>query len=441
MGTKSIHDDVALAALEVLFRGLYTALTQDPALRKSLVMFLPYYIKYTSDGHRVKLIHPRDALSISFPLAKSAAHQFLDDNGDLMKKAAAQGRDLRSIAHKRVQAPKDGEQEIGGYIDPAHPGNVQYRVLITGAPTDAGVEYNVEHSCPHLYPVLGILRQADRKMIGMVSMDFEDRLCEKVAAVFNTFMEPYSKMRLWEDLRGETLSEYLLNAEMRGSWCEAGKSTHNGFATEAELVKACDEICAKLTPADWEKLEAVLKAAPNNALPAQHTLLKALQGCEQFVPALWICLGNGARACIAPENFTIRLSATGACGTETLRRVSLAAGEVHKAWDWSGCRFEAPWLLLQCNARDPFAQTATRWLTRDTSAGDGQTALSNLAGAISVAWPNHFAQFVELRLDDGNVIDNSPNAILSTFHIKTPVGVILGANKVNIAVRGQWRKA
>lgn len=230
MPANSQYPSSQFAVVEIIFRGLYAALMLDPALEGSLVMYLPYYVLYEGDTehYRVILIHPEQVLGIKFPQT-GQARQFLKDNEKLIVKAMGDGRDHRSISHRRVsQMPYPNEPKQGGYIDQGMRGRIQYRILkqmannpgeINSGVISDEIEYNIDNSFPNVYPVVGILRQQSEaqqhgKIIGIVSMDFEDRLSEKVEAVFNSYMEPFNALNVWGFPPGKTILKYFKETEM-----------------------------------------------------------------------------------------------------------------------------------------------------------------------------------------------------------------------------------
>jgi hypothetical protein len=299
-------------AVEMIYRGLYASLMRDPSLRDSLIMYLPYYVLYEGDTYRVILIHPEESLEIEFPHT-GPARDFLTTNEKLIAHAKQVGRDPKSIIHRRVsQDPSPDEPKQGGYIDPTNVGNIQYRILKQMAKEEAekrnevlpeDIEYDVETSSPHVYPVVGILRQkADGqhgKIIGLVSMDFEDRLSEKVAAVFNSFMESFT-LNVWDFPPGKSIPDYFKDIKMSDTPYQArgkdGLKFHDPpVGPEFDFSDRLDPLKKALTSRDYERLESYLEGIERHVTEAkevaarQHRLLRALHDPRKIDPLLlWL---------------------------------------------------------------------------------------------------------------------------------------------------------
>lgn len=441
------------AILETIYRGLHAELMRDPALSGSLVLFLPYYVKYHEDGHSVMLIHPQERLGWApSPIHALSTKQFFKDNAEIIEAAIAEGRSKNSILHRHV-ATINADAQAGARIDREHDGRMQYRILVEQSRAAQGAqagsatgEYDVTKSFPHLYPALGVLCQIDGKVIGLVSMDFDDQLCEKIEAAFNSFMEPYCEMRLWQDLIGDTLVGYFKKATACGSWCDAGtpNGSHEAFADKAAKERACKEISGKLTGNDWAKLKNILSDAGEN-LTYVHNFLKTIQGADQInriVPALWVALGNGKGTTVpvSAKHFSLVLNVIGPASNSAAQEVCLKAGELHSKWQWSECDFVPPWILLKGDSDNLPEDVESRLRSQLCDGHQGFThALTALMGALVTAWPDQYDRRFESRKVPASFVNNEA-AILETCFSKTPMAILLGPEKkMTVAIRGSWQ--
>lgn len=333
MPATSPHPSPQFATLVHVYKALYRALMAEPALKERLFMFLPYYVYYRGhSSYSVMLIHPEKTLNIQFP-SEGAARKFLETNEQLIETAVREGRDPRSIIHKRVAQVVQGEPEVGAYIDPSINGNIQYRYLKQIAKKEAeeinveipdGVEYNVDDSCPHVYPVAGIVRQKSvdgqhGKIIAIVSMDFEDKLSEKVEAVFNSVMEPFDfeNMYVWDFPPGKTVVEYFNDVRLADTpyqavgkdgvvWHDAPKGPRFDFSDRLAPVEKV------LAPADYKRLRDYLDRIDkyasdlNIAAERKHLLLRALHDPQIIEPLfLWLAADGSLKK--APEISEIKI--------------------------------------------------------------------------------------------------------------------------------------
>ncbi len=283
-------------------------------------------------------------------------------------------------------------------------------------------------------------------MIGMVSMDFDDQLPEKVEAAFNTFMQTYSDLLLWEWL-DKTIIDYFQTATVIGSWFEPPKAgsqannLHSSFPTAADAATAITEIAGKLSGKDKTWFERLISKT-DSKLNYQHNLLESIQRPDTFVPALWVALSSGTKDDLVIDDletsFNLQIITTYPPEKEALfRRVHVQGGDLFGKWQWTDCSFQTPWLVLKGTSRHN-SVTTTRNITkpRMDGSGDFSSCLWNLSNTIAELFPADFDHLVEVRIVKNCITDL--NEALSCLYNKTPIAVILDNTKMFVCVRSNW---